>query len=239
MALWPLGYPRRSVAASMQALDEARGIGHAFTLTFALGARTILSAGLGADWRQATTDADQALTHSIEHGFPLYQCWGLFYQGAALVRCGDPRRGVELMRGALASAGKINAGATRTVHLGHLAAAHASLGEPEVGVGLLGEAILAVEQTEERLFEAELHRMRGEMLLASGKGEAEAALHRALATLSRAVQSRGANQERSDPQFQPRRLLQCQLGPQPWAMRSTRRVESCAGLVSRGKSGSH
>jgi predicted ATPase len=78
----------------------------------------------------------------------------------------------------------------RTVRLGHLAAAHASIGELEVGLALLDEAILGVEQAQERLFEGELHRLRGKLLIELGQsGEAEAALGRALA-VARSQQAR-------------------------------------------------
>ena len=50
-----------------------------------------------------------------------------------------------------------------------LAAAHASLGQPEVGLDLLDEAIQTAEKTNERFFEAELYRLRGKMLLSAGQ----------------------------------------------------------------------
>jgi predicted ATPase len=55
---------------------------------------------------------------------------------------------------------------------------------------LLDQAILGVEQTQERLFEGELHRLRGKLLIKLGQsGEAEAALARALA-VARGQQAR-------------------------------------------------
>jgi predicted ATPase len=78
----------------------------------------------------------------------------------------------------------------RTLYLSHLASAHASLGQPTVALDLLDEAIQTVEVTSERLFEAELYRLRGEMLLTLGKrGEAEAGLRRAL-TIAQQQQAR-------------------------------------------------
>mgnify|MGYP003693666705 CR=1 FL=1 len=78
----------------------------------------------------------------------------------------------------------------RTLYLGHSAAAHASLGQPEVGLDLLDEAIQTAETTDERFFEAELHRLRGKMLLTLGRsGEAEAELRRAL-TIAQQQQAR-------------------------------------------------
>jgi predicted ATPase len=65
--------------------------------------------------------------------------------------------------------------------LAMVAAAHAGLGQPDVGLSLLDEAIRMVEATNERFFEAELHRLRGMMLLAlSRESEAEFELRRAL-----------------------------------------------------------
>ena len=78
----------------------------------------------------------------------------------------------------------------RTLYLGHVASAHASLGQPEVGLDLLDEAIQTAETTNERFFEAELYRLRGKMLLTLGKrGEAEAGLRRAL-TIAQQQQAR-------------------------------------------------
>jgi predicted ATPase len=56
------------------------------------------------------------------------------------------------------------------------------LGQFGVGLGLLDEAIRTAEQTQERVYEAELHRLRGDLLLASGKNrEGETELEQALA----------------------------------------------------------
>ena len=76
------------------------------------------------------------------------------------------------------------------MRLGCLAAAHMSLGQFDVGLGLLDEAIQTAEQTQERVYEAELHRLRGDLLLASGKTrEAETELEQAL-TVARNQEAR-------------------------------------------------
>jgi len=94
------------------------------------------------------------------------------------------------MRKALAVAEGNSERNRRTLYLGHIASAHASLGQPEVGLGLLDEAIQIAEATNEKFFEAELYRLRGTILLSLGKkGEAEAELQRAL-TIARQQQAR-------------------------------------------------
>jgi predicted ATPase len=62
-----------------------------------------------------------------------------------------------------------------------MASAHASLCQAEAGLILLDEAIQMAETTSERFFEAELYRLRGNMLLMLGRREeGEAELHRSL-----------------------------------------------------------
>ena len=94
------------------------------------------------------------------------------------------------MRSAMAAAEGNSERNRRTLYLCHIASAHASLGQPEVGLGLLDEAIQIAETTSEKFFEAELYRLRGKTLLTLGrKGEAEAELQRAL-TIAQQQQAR-------------------------------------------------
>jgi tetratricopeptide (TPR) repeat protein len=93
----------------------------------------------------------------------------------------DPEAGIELMRNAIGATEANTELNRRTLYLSHLASAHASLGQREVALDLLNEAIQTAEATRERFFEAELYRLRGEILLTLGRrGEAEASLRRAL-----------------------------------------------------------
>jgi predicted ATPase len=62
-----------------------------------------------------------------------------------------------------------------------LAEAQAKAGHPEEGLTTLAEALALVEETNERYCEAELYRLKGELLLAQGDdAEAEASLHKAV-----------------------------------------------------------
>ena len=62
-----------------------------------------------------------------------------------------------------------------------LAQAHTKAGNPEEGLTTLAEALTIIEETDERHFEAELHRVRGELLLMQGsETEAEASLRKAI-----------------------------------------------------------
>ena len=162
--LWILGYPEQAVAASTQALARARNMGLAFTTVFALDGGALLGA-LGSDPQVAAAHANEAVAHSIEHNFADYEVRARFVQGVLLAQGGDPEHGIELMRNAIAAADSNSAQNRRTLYLGTIASAHASLGRPELGLNLLDEAIRTAEEKDERFFEAELHRLRGDMLL--------------------------------------------------------------------------
>jgi class 3 adenylate cyclase/tetratricopeptide (TPR) repeat protein len=176
-----LGYPEQSAATTEAALVRARTLGRPFTTTLALSHAAFLGA-LGGDLQRATAHADEATALGLEHGLVVSENWARFCQGASLAQNGDPEHGIELMRSAMA-ASQSNAARLRwTLYLGHVAAAHVSLGQAEAGLILLDEAIQTAENTGESFFEAELHRLRANTLLSLGRrDEGESELHRALA----------------------------------------------------------
>jgi class 3 adenylate cyclase/predicted ATPase len=187
--LWPLGYPEQAATAAMEAVARAKVIGHAVTSAVALHAEAVLGA-FGGDLQRAATQTDEMVVHCIQHSLANFENWARFYQGAISARRGDPRHGIEVMSGANATADTMNAKVFRPLRLGHLAAACASLGQVERGLDMLGEAIQTAAATGERFFEAELYRLRGEMLLRLGKKrEGEIELERAL-EVSRRQQAR-------------------------------------------------
>jgi len=164
-------------------------MGLAFTTAFALDGEALLGA-FGADLKQAAVYAKEAMAHSIEHSLGDYGERARFIQGALLAQNGDPQHGIELMRSAIAAIECTNSMNRRTLYLGHSAAAHANLGQPEVGLNVLNEAIQTADRMNERFFEAELHRLRGKILLTlDRRGEAEAELQRAL-TIAQQQQAR-------------------------------------------------
>jgi class 3 adenylate cyclase/tetratricopeptide (TPR) repeat protein len=184
-----LGYPEQAAAVAGQALARARSMGLPFTTALALDGEALLGA-LGADLKRAAVHADEAMAHSIEHSLADYEQRARFIQGALLARSGDPQHGIERMQSAIAAIERTKSVNRRTLYLGHSAAAHARLGQPEIGLDLLNEAIQTVEITDERFFEAELHHLRGKTLLTLGRnGEAEAELQRAL-TIAQQQQAR-------------------------------------------------
>ena len=79
----------------------------------------------------------------------------------------------------------VTGGAVDLPHLlALLAEAHWAAGQVEEALGALAEALAMAEKTGERAYEAEMHRLHGELLLAQSRGaavvEAEACYERAI-----------------------------------------------------------
>jgi class 3 adenylate cyclase/tetratricopeptide (TPR) repeat protein len=175
-----LGYPEQSTAAAGQAVSRARALGLVFSIALALGHAAMLGILCGND--ELAAYADEAAAYSAEHRLADAEHWARFAQGALLAHNGDPQRGIELMREAMAAAERTADRTRRTFYLGHIASAHGRMGEAEAGLDALDQAFEIVETANERFFEAELYRLQGTMLTALGKrSEAEAALRRASA----------------------------------------------------------
>ena len=184
-ALWPLGYPEQAIAAARQAVARAHASRHVPMTAFVSFIEAFLTTALSLG-EAPVAAIRQAVEYCTEHGVTAYELWTRFCLGIAVARDGDVRGGIEIMRDAMDALARIDAKILRPLHLGHLAAAHASLGEVETGLGLLDEALCVAAEMGEHMFEAELHRMRGELLLAHGDPNgAEDALETALAVARR------------------------------------------------------
>ena len=177
-----LGYPEQSAIAIANALSRARAMRLPFAAALVLNQAALLGALGGGEAQTAARHALEAVSVSVEHDLAVPEQRARFSQGALLAQGGELQRGIALMRGTIAADASHSARNRHTLYLGHLASAHAGLGESEVALNLLAEAMQTAKTTEERFFAAELHRLRGKVLLALGRNEdAETELCRALA----------------------------------------------------------
>jgi predicted ATPase/class 3 adenylate cyclase len=127
------------------------------------------------DAREASRYADEMTELSASHSFPQYVSLAAFLRGWALAESGDVDAGIERMREGLAGYGKTETLLARADYLSSLALALGHAGRPEEGLRVTAEALLMAQQTGERLAEAELYRVRGELLIASSEPSANPA----------------------------------------------------------------
>ena len=181
LALWPLGYPDQAAAAAVRSLSWARAIDHGMTTGFAVSFGSALWGFFSEGPRPGGASAQEALDFCVKHDLRAYISWGKFYCGLSLVRSGEHHAGLELMRAGIAGMDKINFRVLWTAHLGHFAWALGATGEVKEGLDELSKALVAVDKSGARFFEAELHRLRGDLLQSDGiLAEAEAEYERAI-----------------------------------------------------------
>ncbi|HEX2116343.1 MAG TPA: adenylate cyclase, partial [Alphaproteobacteria bacterium] len=179
--LWLQGLTGPALEHRDRAIALAREIGHSHSLAHALGIGGCLFDCMRGDAASAEELADALVALGREHSFPYWLAAGRAAQGWALMRRGRVEAADVLLE-AIEQADRACMEEFRPLLLTMLAQAHRGAGRLELGLRALDEAFARVERSEERWIEAELHRVRGELLLAAGKTDAaEASLRRALA----------------------------------------------------------
>ena len=176
-----------AVARSHAGLAAAYELGHPYTLSHILHLNCWLHHHLG-DPRTVRERAEAALKLTAEHGFSMWEMNAAFWQGWALAAAGDETAGSAQMRDGVATCRTLGVVNQRPFLLGVLAGTRTQTGHPNEALPLLTEALALIERTQERWFEAELHRLKAEALLASTQSnatEAEASLRRAVAVAQR------------------------------------------------------
>jgi predicted ATPase len=162
--LWLLGYPEQALWRSHEALRLAWGQSHPFTLSLTLVTVAILQLMRGEG--EATLEHVQAgLVLSTEHGFPYLSAAGTVLQGWGRARAGQEEEGIAQMRQGLAALRATGAELLRPYLLALLAEACGRCGQIEAGLGALEEALVAADEHAERFYEADLYRLKGELLL--------------------------------------------------------------------------
>jgi predicted ATPase len=181
--LMALGYPDQALRWSREALSLARELSHPVGEAFALawGNMTRLNRG---EWQAALEGADALIALANEHGFPDWLAGGMFQRGSSLAEQGQLQEGIATMR-SIVDAGRATGGtaAAQPAMIAELAEAHAKGGAVEEGLALVREAQGLVTKTGERVREAKLHRVKGELLLTRSppdEAEAEASFHASL-----------------------------------------------------------
>jgi predicted ATPase len=182
IALWLLGYPQAALRDTDDALKNAREIGQAATLMFAL-AYAAIPYTLYGNHAAAAAQAQELAVLAEEKGSPLWKALGVMSQGNVLALAGRASDAIEMLSSGIAAFRTTGATLHLPLHLPHLARAHAELGQFEEAWRCIGEAMTAVETTKEKWCEAEVHRVAGEIALRSPEpdaAKAEAYFERAL-----------------------------------------------------------
>jgi len=162
--LWLLGYPDQALSRSDQALTLAQELAHPFSLAFALSFAAEVHR-LRREGQAAQKRAEAAITLSTERGFTVWLTGGTILRGWALVEQGHGEEGIAQMHQGLAINRVTGIESGQVHYLAMLAEAYGKVGQAEEGFAMLAEALAVVDRNGERVSEAELYRIKGELTL--------------------------------------------------------------------------
>jgi class 3 adenylate cyclase/predicted ATPase len=166
LALWYLGHPEQAYNRSCETLALARNLSHKYSLALAL----VFAAWLHQFRREpqaARRHAEAAIALCAEQGFPVLMSMGAILRGWALVHEGRGEQGSAQMRQGLADLRATGVGLWQPTFLSLIAEADGRMGQAKRGLEVLAGAMAIVDHNDERFYEAELHRLKGELLLMS------------------------------------------------------------------------
>jgi class 3 adenylate cyclase/predicted ATPase len=215
--LWCRGYPEQGLARSVEAETLAQQLAYPFCLAHAL----ILAALFHSSRREVRLTqerAEPAIVLATDQGFPHHMAIGTILHGWALAHQGQAQDGIEQLHQGLIACQVIGIDLLRPYYLALFADAHGTMRHQELGLKVLMEALALMDTTGERVWESELYRLKGELILLQqfpdNQAEAEASFQhairiaqsqqakswelRAATSLARLWQQQGKRQEAHD-----------------------------------------
>ena len=128
--------------------------------------------------------AEATISLAKEQGFPQWKAAGSIVHGWVLAQQGQAQEGIGQIHQGLTAWRATGAEIGQPYYLALLAEAYGTMGQPEAALVVLVEALTLVDNTGERLYESELYRLKGELLLQQSSDnhlEAETCFHHAIA----------------------------------------------------------
>jgi predicted ATPase len=164
LVLWFLGYPEQALRQSQASLTLAHRLAHPFSLAYALdvGALPYLHR---REWDHAHARADAAVALATEHGFPHWVAESTVYRGRTVAEHGNVADGIAQIQWGIAASRDTGAEVYQSYFLSLLAEAYQKNRQVEEGLAAVAEALAFVARTEERFYEAEVYRIKGELTL--------------------------------------------------------------------------
>ena len=174
-ASWILGYPKRGLEESIASLKLARELDHPTSIIVALVWACVFR-DLRRELHEVGEHARALITLSTEHEASQWLAAGTIIDGFVHAELGQGELAIAQIRRGLAAYGSTGAHLFVPYFLSLLARACLKIGEPREGLRVIGEALERARTTGERVWEAELIRLEGELHLAASPDNVAEAL---------------------------------------------------------------
>lgn len=170
--LWLTGYPDQALKRIQEAMTLAQKLSHPFSLSFALGV-AIVTHHCRREGRTTQKLAEEMLALASEQEFAFWGGTARVHRGWALVEQGQREEGLAQIKDGLATLHAQGSGGEmeRPTLYAALAEAYEQVNQTTEGLSVLAEALASVEKTGSCYYEAEVHRLKGELLLAQKSAE--------------------------------------------------------------------
>jgi predicted ATPase len=181
LSRWLRGYADQAVHHIRHALALAQQRTHPSSLAYALSYAAVVYQ-LRRDGPAVQEYAEAALAVASEQQFALWRAMGVVLRGWALTVQGQSSEGIIQMQQGMAAWQATGAGLAQPYWYALLAEAYERDGRITEGLAMLTRAREVMDAQEQHFFEAELHRLQGELLLryTLAHEEAETCLRQAL-----------------------------------------------------------
>ena len=166
MTFWPSGFGEKAIAASWDAINEARAANHPASLCFALAPNSVLLVETG-DLKAADLCMciDELIDQSDKHSLSSYYAFGLCAKGCLMANRGDLAAAEEILRAGLKRTREVNYYLFYPFFQSELAGVLAAAGDRDAGLAEVNAALRYAETCEALWCLPEVLRVKGEILL--------------------------------------------------------------------------
>jgi len=164
---WVAGYPDQTQHNNETVLSNAIESGHPFVLARAL-LQCTWQDDLHREIAQTKSRAAALIRLVTEHQFHGLLAQARLYEACVLIEEGNAERGLARLQQAIAELHASGYSMAKCHHASLQARGYAALGQSQAGLDVIDAALAAAHQSGEHWIGAELHRLKGELLLMQG-----------------------------------------------------------------------
>jgi class 3 adenylate cyclase/predicted ATPase len=166
LALWILGYPDAALTDTEQAVKDAREIGQAASLMYALTVASLTHVCCG-NYTAANAVADELIALAEEKGTLFWRASGMLHKGCVLAQTGKVLDAAQMITSGIIGWRSTGSTLWMPYFLSCLAMAYAGIGNFDEAWCSIGEARTSIDTNKETWFEAEVNRIAGKVALSS------------------------------------------------------------------------
>jgi predicted ATPase len=167
VSLWHLGYPDQAMERAHDAFALSQRLVHPFSQTWGLITLALIHSSR-REGALAQDKAEAAIAMATEKGLMQELAISMSIRACAVIHQGKADEGIPQLDEAMAAYQATGTRLSRTNWLVVLADAYRQTGQAEHGLAIITEALTFIEETDERWWEAEVHRVKGELVLIQG-----------------------------------------------------------------------